>query len=108
MTMEDYQKNKRITRYFVVAALVVVIGISIFLLFRRSPQPASTKSTVSMTSTIADTEMVTLSSDMIRRAGIGTVTVESKNFTSEMQAVGVIQIPEPAEKTIAARAGGRI
>ncbi|HWF43673.1 MAG TPA: efflux RND transporter periplasmic adaptor subunit [Candidatus Kapabacteria bacterium] len=54
------------------------------------------------------TAMVRLTNEAMVRAGIVAQPVEMRNFSSIISAVGIMEIPDPAERTIAARARGRI
>ncbi|GEM_PF-3301136 len=105
--------NSRSKNYWFVGVLAIVIVIAALLLILKpwSPHKITTKTTIvtSMTMTPADSvAMVMLSNPTIVRSGIATIPVETREFSSEVTAVGSIAIPEPAQHTIAARARGRI
>ena len=52
--------------------------------------------------------MVSLSPEAMSRASVNVVAVVHRNFSTEISAVGILEIPDPAARTIAARARGRI
>lgn len=52
--------------------------------------------------------MVSLTNESMARAGISVVPVGVRNFNSQISTVGVMEIPDPAERTVAAYARGRI
>src|SRR5947209_5914565 len=111
MEIQTVQTTRRTKLWFVGAALLMIlVGIG-YWIFRSTARPGTSSSrtvTMARSSASADTEIVSLSDELIRRAGIGTVRVEVRDFTSELPAIGVLKIPEPAERVISARAGGRI
>jgi Cu(I)/Ag(I) efflux system membrane fusion protein len=110
--MEIQTRKRTITRtriYYIIAVALVVAGIAIYwYLSQRTAITTRTTVTNSSTSLAPEIEMVNLSRDAIRSGGIGTVIVEPRDFATEISSVGVIQIPEPNERVIAARAAGRI
>jgi Cu(I)/Ag(I) efflux system membrane fusion protein len=108
----EAKTNTNRKRVWYVATALVAVGITIalvVLLTQREKKYTVLKSPTNIAS-LADSgsEMVSLTSDAMVRSGIGVVTVESREFSSKISTVGVIEIPEPAEKIIAARARGRI
>jgi Cu(I)/Ag(I) efflux system membrane fusion protein len=94
--------------YYIAIGAVVIVAIALFLLLRPTTHYNTEATMTSAKNSAAETEMVSLTDEAIRRSGIGTVTVASRDFTSEIQVIGVFQIPDPAERVISARSGGRI
>jgi Cu/Ag efflux protein CusF len=91
-----------------VAAIIIIAAIFV----TRHAGPASSNSADANPGPAAVPEnipaTVSLTSESMARARIGIVSVEMKNFQRAMSAVGIMEIPDPAERTIAARARGRI
>ncbi len=96
--------------YWVLALGVIALGIVLVLLWLSFKKPASQQRTTTATSTAATAvpEMVSLTNEAMVRSGISVTPVENRTFTSEISTIGVIEIPEPSQKTISARARGRI
>ena len=106
--MKEFSNKK----YWLIGAILLAIA-AMFVLWniRERKQstavpPVTSVPSVSMQESMPP--MVSLTSEAMARAGIGVVPVETKNFSSEINAVGIIEIPTPAERTIAARARGRL
>jgi len=116
MNMEDQidsgksGKSKRVRYALIALATVAIAIVLIFWLGRREksvPVQNSAGTTKQMDASDT-TEMVSLSNAAMVHSGIGVVPLEMREFASELSTVGVIEIPEPAQRTIAARARGRI
>ncbi|MDP4199826.1 MAG: efflux RND transporter periplasmic adaptor subunit [Bacteroidota bacterium] len=110
MTSKNTLRTSKALRYGLLALFVAILGGAVILLLGKREKPMSQSSTTmtSITTASSTPEMVSLTNEAVVRSGITVVPVESRAFTSELSTVGVIEIPEPAQKTIAARARGRI
>jgi len=96
--------------YYIIGITAVLVGVAVYWYSSNRTVVTMRGTTVANTSSslAPEIEMVSLSPDAIRSGGIGTAVVEPRDFATEISAVGVIQIPEPNQRVIAARAAGRI
>ena len=69
--------------------------------------PQNTPASVT-TATSSSTDVVRLSNESIVRANVSVQQVTTRDFVTTLNALGVIEIPEAAARTITARARGRI
>ena len=109
MTQEKTTHTSKKTKWLIVIGALALVAIAIFLwakhTARRSPSVAGVSSAMMQSDTTA---MVSLTSEAMTRAGIDAQPVETKSFSSMVSAVGIIEIPDPALRTISVRARGRI
>lgn len=96
-------------RVYWLSVIAIAILVAAVLYFYPRKQPlASQKSLPSLTTNEDTLEQVILSNTSVVRNGVALATVESKNFSTEINAVGILEVPEPGERTISAWARGRI
>lgn len=92
------------------AAVVVVAAAAVY--YYRSERPVTKKTTIATRDTAAqapaEQPMVHLTAGALVRSGITTTAVTMHDFTTVLDATGVLQIPDPAQRTITARARGRV
>jgi Cu(I)/Ag(I) efflux system membrane fusion protein len=101
--------TSRARLYYISGIAAVIAGVAIYWYLSHKTVVKTQSTTTTHASELApEIEMVSLSQDAVRSGGIGTFVVEPHDFATEISAIGVIQIPEPNERVIAARAAGRI
>jgi len=105
--------SKQSKRWYGALAPGAVVVITLFALLQScsKEKSATIQSASSSSAKASDSsmpEMVSLSNEAMVRSGISVVPVELREFNIEVPTIGVIEIPEPAQRTIAARARGRI
>jgi Cu(I)/Ag(I) efflux system membrane fusion protein len=91
-------------------AAVVVLAVAAIFYTRTRQKVATRTAAQSAVTQPAATEqpMVHVTAGALVRSGITTTTVTMHDFTTVLDATGVLQIPDPAQRTITARARGRI
>ena len=97
--------------HWAVAGVAAVAAIILWFSHSGKPTVSGKDSfTSSMVTKSADSaiEMVSLSNESIVRSGIAVIPVQLQAFRKEITTVGVLEIPEPSERTIAARARERM
>ncbi len=101
--------NKQVKWLFALLGIAVV-GVAALLYFRPSTQK-TTWSVSTPTATSLEAQKVAtvqLSNLSVVRANIAVATVEKRSVENTISAIGLIVAPETGERTIAARARGRI
>src|SRR5665213_930979 len=98
--------------YLLIGSLVLAMAVALLLWnFHERKQKPSVLPVPAVLADGAATDappVVSLTSEAMARAGIGVMPVTMRNFSSQISAVGILEIPDPAERTIAAYARGRI
>ena len=101
---------KKNSNVLIAILAIAVMCVAAFLYFSRRNQTTQKTVATSMTSgsEAPKTSTVELSNLSIVRANVAVAKVEKRAIVSEIGAVGIIVAPETGERTIAARARGRI
>ena len=96
--------------YWLVGAGIVLAATVVTLFFAQKQSQASLVSLQPphQSENVDTLEQVMLSNTSIVRDGVKLATVEQRNFSTQISAVGILEVPEPGERTIAAWAPGRI
>ena len=105
--------NKAKKIYWLAGLGVAALGIAALFFFTqrqvtKNTSVAGVSPTASQGTPKDAPAMVSLTSEAMVSAGISVVPVEIKSFNSQVSAVGIFEIPDPAERTVAAYARGRI
>lgn len=106
-TTTERSRNRKYLWLLLIVTLLLAVAAVLFLPPTNRTETKQTSSTTASRQ-IDTLATVMLSNQSVVRAGVGVVRVESRDFESAITAVGIITIPEPNQRIVAARARGRI